>query len=72
MCKNLVYKVLGKCIEAQTKGLGIEGLRRLQPPLHNYWGGLAPPPLLYLYRYSDKYLLSCAILRVQERLQLVQ
>ena len=45
MRKNLMYKVLGKYIEAQTKGLGIEGLRGLQPPLHNYWGGLAS--LLY-------------------------
>ena len=26
------------------------------PPPHNYSGGLAPPPSLYLYKYSDKYL----------------
>ena len=31
------------------------GLGRLQPPLHNYWGGLAPPLSLYLCRYSPFY-----------------
>ena len=33
-------------------GGGVWGARGAVAPLHNYWGGLAPPPL---YRNSDKY-----------------